>query len=114
MSINISRHTENFATAPQLEPQHLAQVAAAGFKTLINNRPDGEAGPTQPSSAQMEAAARAVGMDYYFFPVVMGMMDEQHARDFSALLAKVHGPVLAYCRTGTRSTYLWNVSQSVK
>jgi uncharacterized protein (TIGR01244 family) len=114
MSITISRHTETFATAPQLEPQHMAQVAAAGFKTLINNRPDGEAGPMQPTSAQMEVAARAAGMNYHFFPVVMGQMNEQHARDFSALLATIEGPVLAYCRTGTRSSYLWNIAQSVE
>ncbi len=114
MSITISRHTETFATAPQLEPQMLAQVAAAGFKTLINNRPDGEAGPAQPSSAQMETAALAAGMAYHYFPVVMGQMTEQHAQEFSKLLASVPGPVLAFCRSGARSTHLWTLSQSVE
>ena len=61
MAAFVSRHTESFATAPQIAPQDLAEIGAMGFKTVVNNRPDGEGGADQPTSAVMEAAALAAG-----------------------------------------------------
>ena len=59
MSANVTRHTDKFSTAPQVSPSDLPEIAAMGFKTVINNRPDGEGGADQPSSAELEAAAKA-------------------------------------------------------
>jgi uncharacterized protein (TIGR01244 family) len=114
MSLPIHRHTADFATAPQLSPEHVPLLAQMGFKTLVNNRPDGEAGPSQATTQAMEEAAKSAGMDYVFYPVVMGQMTEKHATEFAALLSKMQGPVLAYCRTGTRSTYLWQIARAAR
>ena len=61
MSANVTRHTDKFGTAPQISPSDLSEIAAMGFKTVINNRPDGEGGAEQPTSADIEAAAREIG-----------------------------------------------------
>lgn len=102
---DIRRVTGDFATAPQLAPGDLAAAAAQGFRLLVNNRPDGEA-PGQPTSAEMEAAARAAGMDYLHAPVVGGPTPEQVAQ-VAAAVAASPGPVLAFCRSGTRSIVTW-------
>ena len=91
------------SVAPQLEPQTMADVAAAGFRSVINNRPDFEGGPTQPTSASIEAAAQVAGLTYAFLPVSPSMPTEQDIARFAELLARLPKPVLAFCRTGTRS-----------
>ena len=102
--------TPDFATAPQLLPGDLAEAAAQGYRLLINNRPDGEA-PGQPSGAQMQAAAQAAGMDYVHIPVVGGPTPAQ-VEAFNAAIASAHGPVLAFCRSGTRSIVTWARGQA--
>jgi uncharacterized protein (TIGR01244 family) len=101
--------TEDFAVAPQIEPADMAAIAARGFRLVINNRPDGEA-PDQASSAQMEAAAHAAGLDYLYVPVRGG----PGPGEIEAVLAAVNGaggPVLAFCRSGTRSIVTWSLGQ---
>ena len=93
MSANITRHTDKFGTAPQISPSDLPEIAAMGFKTVINNRPDGEGGSEQPTSAEMEAAARAAGLNYEYLPVISGQITEPQARKFAELLATRPGPV---------------------
>ena len=107
---DIRRVTGGFATAPQLAPGDLAEAAGQGFRLLVNNRPDGEA-PGQPTSAQMEAAARAAGMDYLHAPVVGGPTPAQVAQ-MAAAVAAAPGPVLAFCRSGTRSIVTWARGQA--
>ena len=103
--------TDTFSVAPQIELEDISRAAAAGFKLLINNRPDGES-PGQPSSAQMEAAAKAAGLDYAHIPVVGGPTSEAvHAE--LALIAEAPGPVLAFCRSGTRSIVTWSIGQAL-
>jgi uncharacterized protein (TIGR01244 family) len=103
--------TDTFSVAPQIELDDVPRAAAAGFKLLINNRPDGES-PGQPSSAQMEAAAKAAGLEYAHFPVVGGPSSQTvHAE--LALIAEASGPVLAYCRSGTRSIVTWSIGQAL-
>ena len=109
MAANITRHTDKFGTAPQISPPDLAEIATMGYKTVINNRPDGEGGAEQPSSAEIEAAARAAGLNYEYLPVISGQITEQQARKFAELLAIRPGPVLAFCRSGARSTQLWSL-----
>jgi uncharacterized protein (TIGR01244 family) len=101
--------TPAFAVAPQLAPEEVAQAAALGFKLLINNRPDGEV-PDQPSSDEMAAAARAAGLQYCYVPVVGGPTGAQ-VEAVAELVAEAEGPVLAFCRSGTRSIVTWSRGQ---
>lgn len=102
--------TDQFAVAPQLSPTDMAAVAAAGFKSVINNRPDGEGGPSQPTSAQVEAAARAAGLEYRHQPVNGANIQQHDVDTFGELLQALPGPVLAFCRTGTRSGILYRAA----
>ena len=107
---DIRRVTPDFAVAPQLDPADLAGLAAEGFRLLINNRPDGEV-PDQPSSTAMAAAARAAGMDYLHIPVSGGAGPGQ-SEAMQAAVAGADGPVLAFCRSGTRSITIWAQGQA--
>ena len=110
--MQVTKHTEDFATAPQLDPEHMAAIAAHGFKTIINNRPDMEGGPAQPTSAQMQAAAEAAGMRYHYLPVVSGAITAEQVAQMAELVEAAEGPVLAFCRSGARSTQLWSLGLS--
>jgi len=72
--------SENVGFAGQIGPEHVTQVIEKGFKSIINNRPDMEGGPEQPTSAQIEEAARAAGLDYVYQPVVAGQITEVESR----------------------------------
>ena len=100
------RLTPNLSVAPQLTEQELQEAAAAGFKTIINNRPDGEA-PDQPRSDDLAAAAKRLGLDYRYIPVVSGRLSDDQVKEFRAVVTEGQKPSLAFCRTGTRSTTLW-------
>lgn len=93
-------------------PDKLVDLAPT-FRTIINNRPDGEE-PGQPTSAEIEAEARRLGLDYIHLPVVPGKIIDDQVRKFSEVIAHHEGPILAFCRTGTRSATLWALSQSGK
>ncbi|MFN3727764.1 MAG: TIGR01244 family sulfur transferase [Allosphingosinicella sp.] len=103
---------DKLAVAPQVKPEDLRELAASGFVGIINNRPDGEA-PDQPSSLELEAEAKRVGLAYWHVPVEPGAMSDKEVREFSAALGEAGGPVVAFCRTGNRSTALWKASQAV-
>lgn len=93
--------------APQLTPEAMAEAAAAGFKSVINNRPDFEHGPDQPTNAAIEAAARAAGLEYRFLPVQGGYQSPEEIAAFARLLDEMPKPILAFCRSGARSTRLF-------
>ncbi len=99
--------TPSLSVAPQLSPEAMAEVARLGFKSVINNRPDFEAGPTQPTSAQIEAAAQEAGLAYRYQPVGPAYQSPAEVEAFAALLQELPGPVLAFCRSGTRSAKLY-------
>ncbi len=103
--------TESLSVSPQVDPADMARAAAQGFVLVINNRPDGE-DPSQPSSASVEAAARAAGMDYLHVPVRGGPTPEQ-VEVMRAAFDAAGGPVLAFCRSGTRSIVTWSVGQAL-
>lgn len=106
------RVTPEFSVSPQLALPDFAAAAAAGFTTIINNRPDGEA-PGQLSSEEARAAAEAVGLTYRHIPV-RGAPSMAAAAEMSAALEAARaGPVLAYCRSGTRSATVWAMAQAV-
>ena len=93
--------------APQLTPAAMAEAAAMGFRSVVNNRPDFEHGPDQPSSAQIEAAAKAAGLEYRHLPVDGGYQSPEEIAAFAQLLAELPRPLLAFCRSGARSTRLF-------
>jgi uncharacterized protein (TIGR01244 family) len=97
--------------SPQIDAADLAAAAAAGFALVINNRPEGESGDQTPG-AEIESAARAAGMDYCAIPVSPGGFSREQVEAMAAALAGAHGPVLAYCRSGTRSTLLWSLARA--
>ncbi len=109
MNIAITRHTDTFATAPQLQPADLAGIAALSFKTVINARPDGESAD-QPAGAAIEAAAQSAGLHYAHLPVVAGQITPAHGQQFAELLTRHPGPVLAFCRSGARAVSLYQLA----
>jgi len=101
--------TETFSVSPQISLADVAGAAADGFTLIINNRPDGES-PGQPTSAEMEAAARAAGLAYLYAPVV-GRPGPAQVEAVREAVAGAPGKVLAYCRSGTRSICTWAIGQ---
>ena len=101
------RHiNESISVAPQIAVEQVADIAAAGFKTIVNNRPDDEdAG--QPSGDAIRAAAEAAGLNYVAIPVTHAGFSHPQIDAMSQALTEAKGPVLAYCRSGTRSCNLW-------
>lgn len=108
--MDLNHLSPTFATAPQLQPSDIADLAAAGFKGIINNRPDNE-GPDQPGSPELEAEAKRHGLFYRHIPVVPGQATDADARAFAAALDEADGPVVAFCRTGNRAAALWKAAQ---
>lgn len=102
--------TPQLSVRPQVVPEEIAALAKAGFKGIINNRPDGEA-PDQPRSDEIEAEASRHGLKYWHIPVVPGQATQADAHAFSQALNDAKGPVVAFCRTGNRSTGLFKMSQ---
>lgn len=113
MSVSINALTDAFAVAPQLSLDDIAEVAAAGYKSVIINRPDFEGGPDQPTSADIIAAAKTAGMAAEYLPVISGAATRQDAVRFAQLLKQLPAPVLAYCRTGTRSANLYHEANAL-
>ncbi len=111
MAVNLTRHTATFSTSPQISVHDVQEIAALGFKTLVNNRPDGEGGADQPTSAEIEAAALALGLNYVHLPVISGQITEPQARRFAELLVTSPKPVLAFCRSGARSQNLYRMAR---
>ncbi len=105
--------TPRLAVASQITPAEVAQIAAAGYTAIINNRPDGEE-PGQPTAAEVEAAAGPAGLSYIHQPVVGTNITPADVETFGRLIEETPGKILAHCRTGTRCTMLWLLSQSGK
>lgn len=97
--------TPNFAVAPQIQPSDAAELAERGFVAVICNRPDGEEAG-QPGVAEMREAAEANGLAFHHIPISGGQFPEGAVAAFRAIRRGTEGPLLAYCRTGTRSITL--------
>lgn len=104
--------TDDVSVAPQLTPMAMAEAARAGFRSVINNRPDFEEGPQQPTNASIEAAARAAGLEYRFLPVNGAYQSPEEIAAFARLLRELPRPILAFCRSGARSTRLFVAATS--
>ena len=103
----IRQIADTVCVAPQLDAAAMAELARLGFKSVINNRPDFEHGPDQPTSAAVEAAARAAGLEYRHLPVDGGWQSPEQIAAMAQLLKELPVPVLAFCRSGARSTRLY-------
>jgi len=110
MSADIRRIDDRISVAPQIDPEDLTGIASAGFSAVINNRPDDEE-PGQPSGDAIRAAADAAGLHYTAIPVSSGFSHDQIDAMADAL-AQADGPVLAFCRSGTRSCNLWALASA--
>ena len=95
----------------QISEADLVEIAGRGFKSVINNRPDGE-GPGQPTSADLAAAAARAGLEYAYVPIVARAISQQDIDEFAAACERLHGPMLLFCRSGMRSTQMWNLINS--
>lgn len=104
------RVTDSLSVSPQIGIDDLDRAASEGFVLVINNRPDDEE-PGQPSSAQIEAAARAAGLGYVHVPVRGGPTPDQ-VEAVRRAVESAEGPVLAFCRSGTRSIVTWSLGQA--
>ena len=104
------RVNDRLSVSPQLSVADVQEAAAKGFKTIINNRPDGEA-PDQPASAEIEAAAKAAGLNYIHIPVRGMPPSPDLAEQTCKAVESSEGPVLAFCRTGTRSISCYSLGQ---
>lgn len=103
--------TPRLAVAGQLSADAIRDLAEQGFSDVICNRPDGEE-PGQPPLAGLEAAAREAGLAFHHIPVSGGQFPEDAITAFGKTLEQAEGKVMAYCRSGTRSTCLWALSQA--
>ena len=104
---------ETIMVAPQIGTDAVAEAASQGVTLIINNRPEGESDDQVPG-AEIEAAARAAGIDYVAIPITHSGFSEEQVAAMSDALEGATGRVLAYCRSGTRSTLLWALAQSAQ
>jgi sulfide:quinone oxidoreductase len=109
--MDIRKITDDLSVAPQISADEVSAIAAAGFRAIICNRPDGETSD-QPCCEDIEAAVKASGLAWRAQPVRSGGVSLDDATAFAALMAELPKPVLAYCRTGTRCATLWCLSQA--
>lgn len=111
--MDIRAITPDYAVSPQIEPTDLPAIKAAGYVTVIDNRPDGEIPPHLQTDA-MRAAAEALGLVFVANPVIGGMLTMDNVAQQGAAIAASRGPVLAYCASGNRSSIVWALSQAGK
>ena len=111
--MELKRINEHVTVSPQISPDDIAAIKAAGFVAIINNRPDGEA-PNQPSGETIQQAAQAAGLAYHFIPLGREGVSSDMVERTKSVLEGSQGPVFCYCRSGTRSTTLWALSQAGK
>lgn len=112
-TVPILPFNETIAFAPQLNAALMKEVAELGFRSVINNRPDFEAGPDQPTNQSVEAAAKALGLAYAFVPIPSASHTQEDAQKMKAALEALPKPILAFCRSGTRSKRLYLAARAL-
>lgn len=100
--------TDEFSVSPQVDAAHIREIAGAGFKSIMCNRPDHEE-PGQPDFDSIAEIAKQEGLEVCWVPVVSGMMTQEALDEFRRALDEMPRPMLAYCRSGTRCTMLWAI-----
>lgn len=110
--MEIRRVNDDFSVTGQIGPEAVQEIVAAGFKSIVCNRPDTEDGSIPHD--EVEVAARAAGIEFHFLPVVSGSITDEQVKQMSALLDSLPTPVLAYCRSGGRCINLYSMVQAAK
>ena len=105
------RLSDSVMASPQISLADLQQAYADGVRLVINNRPEGESEDQTPGAA-IESAAREAGMDYLAIPVTHSGFSEPQVTAMAQAIKEAEGPILAYCRSGTRSTLLWSLAEA--
>jgi uncharacterized protein (TIGR01244 family) len=105
-SLRYVQLTYTVAASPQVQPADMAAIAAAGYRVVVNNRPDGEA-LDQPTSEQLRVAADAAGLTYHYYPLNAFNYPGPDVAAMAAIFDDLEKPIFAFCRSGTRSTNLW-------
>jgi sulfide:quinone oxidoreductase len=111
--MDLRKLTSNFSVSPQIAAADIAAIKAAGFRSVVCHRPDGESAD-QPLFQEIAEAAEAQGLTIRHQPVVSGKLTDADAAAFAAMLDELPKPVLAYCRTGTRSASLWSLATAAR
>ena len=111
--MSVQALSPDFAVAGQISAQDVAAIAQAGFRSIVCNRPDGEGGPAQPAFQAIEQAAVQAGLQARYLPVVAGQITAADGAALAHMLRELPPPVLAYCRSGARSTTLWQLTQDM-
>lgn len=104
--------SDNYSVSGQIQPDEVQAVKAAGFKSIICNRPDDEQ-PGQPSADSVKQAADAAGIPFRYIPVISGQITQQNVAEQAEALEELEGPVFAYCRSGARCTNLYALVQEM-
>ena len=112
MMPTVQRLSNDVSVAPQLTAAAMAEAASAGFRSVINNRPDFEGGIDQPTNDSIARAAEAAGLAYAYQPVSGSLQTPEDIARFAELLDTLPKPLLAFCRTGTRCTRLFQAATS--
>ncbi|NHB77194.1 TIGR01244 family sulfur transferase [Rhodobacter calidifons] len=111
--MDIRAITPDYAVSPQIEPGDLPAIKAAGYVTVIDNRPDGEI-PPHLHSEEMRRAAEALGLVFVVNPVIGGALTMDNVTAQAAAIAASTGPVFAYCASGNRSSIVWALANAGK
>mgnify|MGYP000097158201 FL=1 len=96
----------------QIEPQQVDKIRAQGFKTIINNRPDGEE-PNQPLQTDIATEAQQAGLAYHYLPVVGGQLTREQVEQFAEIFNQAEKPVFMFCRSGNRSNVLFQSAKQL-
>jgi len=110
---NFRRLDERLSASPQITPDDIAQAKAIGVGLVINNRPEGEA-PDQTPGEAIEKAAEEAGIAYLAIPIGQSGFSHAQISAMADAMASAEGQVLAYCRSGTRSTFLWALAEAMR
>lgn len=111
MALTITKHNEHFSSSPQINPEDITKIAALGFKSIINARPDNEGGVEQPLSDNLKIAAEAAGLTYVHIPVIPNNIQPSDVDTCASFVSNAPTPVLGFCRTGMRATSLYKSTQ---
>jgi sulfide:quinone oxidoreductase len=103
----LTRIDETFSSTPQIDVDDLAKIKAAGFKSVICNRPDDEDGGAHPDHVLLESTAKKLGLEFFYLPVVPGQMTDVHVAQFKTAIETLPSPILGYCRLGMRAKTLY-------
>ena len=111
--MDIKKIDDDISVSGQVNASDVAAIAEAGFKSILCNRPDGE-GLLQPAYDEIEGAAKEAGLEFIYQPVSSKGIQDENISDFATNYDTLPKPVLAFCRTGTRCTVLWSLTQAGK